>query len=134
MSSSDEDGEPNIFYRNARDGLLTSAADKQRKALKHFDQFLKGYCIQIGIKTVQAKDIPYRGTPRRSSNKSIFEFWDALIGAFITYMGSHAKSGCNPKGQHISIKTADGYCSSVKVYFTNKFRTETEILVFQKTH
>jgi hypothetical protein len=125
--------ERNIFYRDARDGLLTSAADKQRKALKHFNYFLKGYCTQIGIEAVEAENIPYSGIPRGTSYKSISEWWDSCIGAFVTYMGSHAKSGCNPKGQHLSRTTADGYCSSVKVYFTNKFRTESEIPVFQKT-
>ena len=100
-----DDEEPSVFYRDARDGLLTSAADKQRKALNHFTYFLKGYCVQIGIDVVEAKDIPYCGIPRKGSNKAIFEFWDALMGAFITYMGSHARSGCNPKGQRISLNT-----------------------------
>jgi hypothetical protein len=103
-----DDEEPNIFYRDARDGLLTSAADKQRKALKHFNYFLKGYCTQIGIEAVEAENIPYSGIPPGTSYKSISEWWDSCIGAFVTYMGSHAKSGCNPKGQHLSRTTADG--------------------------
>jgi hypothetical protein len=127
-----EDEEPNIFYRDARDGLLTSAADKEKKALKHFDYFLKGYCTQIGIEVVEAKNIPYSGIPGETFNKAISEWWDSCIGAFVTYMGSHAKSGCNPKGQCLSRTTADGYCSSVKAFFTNKFRTESDIPVFQK--
>jgi len=32
-----DDEEPSVFHRDARDGLLTSAADKQRKALNHFN-------------------------------------------------------------------------------------------------
>jgi hypothetical protein len=84
-----DDEEPNVFYRDARDGLLTSAADKQRKALKHFDYFLKGYCTQIGIEAVEAKDIPYSGIPHGARNKTT-EWWDACIGMFVTYMGSHA--------------------------------------------
>jgi len=43
------------------------------------------------------------------------------------------RSGCNPKGQRLSLNTADGYCSSVKVFFTNKFRNEEPIPAFQKT-
>jgi hypothetical protein len=45
-----DDEEPNIFYHDARDGILTSAADKQRKALKHFDYLgasLIPYCGNI---------------------------------------------------------------------------------------
>jgi len=132
VSSSSDDDEPSVFCRDARDGLLTSAADKQRKALNHFNCFLKGHCLQIGIDVVEAKDIPYKGTPRKSTNKAVNEFWDKIIGAFITCMGSHARSGCNSNGQRISLNTADGCSSSVKAYFTNKFRTELAIPVFQK--
>jgi hypothetical protein len=136
--SDDDDDEPNVFYRDARDGLLTSAADKKRKALNHFTYFLKGYCVQIGVKAVKADGVPYHGLLLHETHlsqaalKSIFAFWDDCIGAFMTYMGSHARAGCNPKGQRISQSTAEGYSSSVKVYLTNKFRTETAIPVFQK--
>ena len=87
-----------VFYADARDGLLTSAADARRKALKHLDCFLEGYCVQIGIKVVKSKDIPYRGIPRKSTNKAVFEFWDNLMGAFVTYLGKHARAACNPQG------------------------------------
>jgi len=122
-----------IFYHDARaeQGLLTSAADKQRKALKHFDCFLENYSVQIGVNVVESSDIPYDGLPPKTSSKDIFEFWDRMIGAFITYMGQHAKSGCNPRGNPLSQNTAEGYCSSVKVYFTTKFRHEHSIPVFQ---
>lgn len=105
---SDEE-EVSVFYRDARDGLLTSAADKQRKALKHFDYFLEGYCVQIGVEVVKADDISYRGISLEGSEKDASAFWDKLYGAFTTYMGNHARSGCNPKGQRISLNTADGY-------------------------
>lgn len=51
---SDDDEEPNVFYRHANDALLMSAADKQNKALKHLIFFLEGHCVQIGIKVVKA--------------------------------------------------------------------------------
>ena len=129
---SEDEEESNVFYRHACAGLLTSADDKQRKSLKHFDYFLRGYCTQIGITVVKHDDIPYLGIPRRASNKEAFEFWDGMIGAFITYMGSHAKAACNPKGERLSCGTADGYSSSVKMFFTNKFRNDDPIPVFQK--
>jgi hypothetical protein len=80
-----DDEEPNIFFRDARNGLLTSAADKQRKTLKHFDYFLKCYCTQISIEAVEAKHIPYSGIPRGASNKAVSEWWDSCIGAFVAY-------------------------------------------------
>jgi len=74
-----EDEEPSVFYHHASGALLTSAADKQDKALKHFNFFLEGYCVQIGIKVVKAKEIPFRGIPCKTSNKAVFEFWDVLL-------------------------------------------------------
>ena len=53
-----DNGEAPVFYPDARDGLLTSAADARRKALKHLDCFLVGYCKQINIKQVKGDDIP----------------------------------------------------------------------------
>ena len=128
-----EDEEPSVFYHHASGALLTSAADKQDKALKHFNFFFEGYCVQIGIKAVKAKEITLHGIPCRTSNKAVFEFWDALVGAFVTHMSKHARSGCNPEGQRLSLNTVDGWCSSVQVFFTNKFRNEEPIPVFQKT-
>ena len=78
MSSSSDDDEPTVFYHNAGDTLLASAADKQRKTIKHFNFFLQGYCKQIGIPLVKAGDIPYAGIPAKTSNKEIFAFWDEL--------------------------------------------------------
>jgi hypothetical protein len=128
-----DDGESPVFYPNARDGLLTSAAEARGKALKHFDCFLEGYCVQIGIEKVKGEDIPYRGLPRKATNKAVSEFWDNLMGAFVTYLGKHARAACNPKGQRIGKSTAVGYCGAVKNFFTDtKFRTEQPIPVFQK--
>jgi hypothetical protein len=84
-----------VFYADARDDLNASAANKQSNALAHFDFFLKTYCVQIGINIVEAAAIPYHGIPRKSSNKPVLEFWDLMIGAFITYMGNHARIGCS---------------------------------------
>lgn len=127
----EEDEEPTVFYRAAQDGLLASAADKQKSALTHFNYFLLSYCVQIGVPVATAADIPYHGLgTRKKNNKSIFEFWDSAIGSFITYMGN-ARQGCNPQGDRIAQSTAEGYCASVKGFFTTKFRLETPIPVFQ---
>ena len=82
-----------VFYADARDDLNASAANKERLALNHFNYFLKDYLGHIGLNVVEAAVIPYHGIPRKSSNKAILEFWDLMIGAFITYMGNHARIG-----------------------------------------
>ena len=119
------------FHGDARDDLLASAADKQSNAIAHFNFFLKTYCIQIGIKIVEAAAIPYNGIPRKSTKKAVFEFWDLMIGAFVTCVGNHAKVGCNPEAERLKQGFAAQCCSSVKGFFTNKFRNEPEISVFQ---
>ena len=84
-----------VFYADARDDLNASAANKERLALNHFNNFLKDYLDHIGINVVEAAAVPYHDgiIPRKSSNKAVLEFWDLMIGAFITYMGNHARIG-----------------------------------------
>lgn len=129
---SEEEEERTVFYHHAQDGMLTSAIQKQRNAIKHFDYFLEGYCRQINIRRVSAEQIPYNGIPHKSDRKDVSKFWDSMMGAFVTYIGSHARQGCDPKKDLVAKNTADGYCSSVKAFFTNKFRHDEEIPVFRK--
>jgi hypothetical protein len=117
------------FYGDACNDLLALSADKQSNALAHY--FLKTYCVQIGIKIVEASTIPYHGIPLKTIKKAIFEFWDMMIGAFFSYMGTSAMCYLNPKGRRLSYQSATRYCSSVKVYFTNKLRNKPAIPVFQ---
>jgi hypothetical protein len=120
-----------VFYANARDDLNASAANKERQALNHFNHFIKTYCVQSGIDVVVANAIPYQGIPRKSSDKAVLEFWDLMIGAFVTYMGNHARIGCNPEAEHLKQGSAAQYCSSVKSLFVNKFRNKPVIPMFQ---
>ena len=78
-------------HGDCRDDLLHSKAAKQGNAITHFNHFLKTYCKQIGIDVVEADAIPYRGIPRKSSNKAVSEFWGKLIGSFFAYMGTDAR-------------------------------------------
>lgn len=121
-----------VFYDHAGEKLLSSAGDSERKALKHFDYFFGNWCKQERITTsLRGSDIPYRGIPdEEKSEKEIFEFWDKMIGSFITYMGKHARHRCNPKGDRLSMNSIDSYSSAVKMYFSRKFRTETPIPIF----
>jgi hypothetical protein len=54
-----------------------------------------------------------------------------MIGAFITYMGTDARIRCDPTGNRLAYQSATQYCSSVKAFFTNKFRNEPSIPIFQ---
>lgn len=112
MSANEE--EPPVFYPDARDGLLTSATDARRKALLHFDHFLRGHCKQIDIPVVKGEDTPHHGILRKQTEKEIFAWWDTLLGAFVTHLGKHARASCNPKVPRISRSTATGHCSAVK--------------------
>jgi hypothetical protein len=107
-----------IFYGDARDNLLASSVDKQSNALGHFNYFLKTYCVQIGINIIEAAAIPYHGIPCQASNKAIFEFWDKMIGAFFSYMGTSAMCFLNPEGRRLAYQSATQYCSSIKVFIT----------------
>jgi len=130
MSDDDDD----VFYHNALDGgLLTSAANKRKNALKHFDFFLLSYCKQLKIDPVRACQIPYHGIPEQKSQKDISKWWGNMMGSFITYMGKHATAACKPNAPSIA-RSATGYSSSVKVFFTDKFRDEIPIPIFQKPH
>ena len=124
------------YYEHALDDLLISSSGKQSKALAHFNYFLESYCRQIGVNVVKAEEIPYRGITDEPNptNKAIYEFWDNMIGAFFTYMGTAAMCNLNPKGRRLAYQSATQYCSSVKVYFTNRFRIETPIPVFHEHH
>ncbi|CAB9513877.1 expressed unknown protein [Seminavis robusta] len=122
--SADEDEDEELFTVHALTCLFTSSADRQKKAFNYFNRFLQGYCPQIGIDViVDGTTIPYRGIPRKSSNKAIAEFWDKLFGNFIYFMGNKTK---------LAASTSEQYCSGVKTYFVDKFRTETPIPTFQQ--
>ena len=121
-----------VIYTDARDDKLASAEKKERLALNHFDHFLKDYCPQIRIDVVEAKDIAYHGIPRQEDKKAVFEWRGKLIGAFITYMGTHATRGHNPGSKRLSKGSADHYTSSsVKNYLEDRFRNEPPIPVLQ---
>ena len=123
------------FYIDTRDDHLASKTTKQNNALTHFNYFLKTYCSQIGVNTVEANNIPHYGIPKGENNKSIFEFWGKMMGCFFDYMGKDAKVRCDPNGNRLAHGSASQYCSSVKVFFTNKFRDEPifqQVPVFQE--
>lgn len=127
----DDDDKNDYFYGDARTDLLNSASDKQKNALTHFNLFFNRYCKQIKIKYVTAEEIPYKGLSTvDDTQRQINIFWDKLIGAMFTYFGTDAMKSCDPTKGRLSYGTSTGYCSSIKAYFTTKFRNEPDIPVF----
>lgn len=75
--------------------------------------------------------MPYHGIPEKTSPKAVAELWGKMIGSFFTYMGTDARHQCNPKGTRLAVGSAAQYCSSVRTFFTDKFRNDPIIPVFQ---
>lgn len=111
MSTDSSESPPPISYGDARDELLVSAENKQSNALNHFNFYLKRYCVQIGVTVVKAEDIPYHGLglPPSAASKDINEFWDKLLGAFFSYLGTAAKVRLDPKGPRLAYQSATEY-------------------------
>ena len=90
------------IFVDARDDKLASSAEKERLALNHFSFFLKSHCLQMGVKAVEATQIPCHGIPKKKSKKTIFEFWDLMIGAFFTYMLKEARISCKSEANRLA--------------------------------
>ena len=103
----------------ARVSTMTSAASKERSALNHFNYFLKTQCPQFAGKT--AKDLVYE------------DLVDKIFGEFANYMASNATHGCKPNAAKLSLNTATGYFSSVKMFFVKKFPDKDMPQCFQKS-
>lgn len=69
--------------------------------------------------------------PKKPSNKAAFEFWDKMMGAFFTCMGTDARIRCNLKGNRLAHQSTTQCCCSAKACFASKFRNEPDIPVFQ---
>jgi hypothetical protein len=103
---------------------------KENSALFHMGIFLKSYLLEKNVPHVEAAHLCYTGTGRRGMNDA---FWDDMIGCFFTYLGTAAMKMGNPVNGRISYSSATGYASSVKTYFTMKFRGQQDsVPVFQR--
>ena len=135
---SEEAKEAIPFYCHATKNPRPSAKSKLNKALNYLNRFLEDYCKhQLKIDVVTADKIPYEGIPPRTKQPEIQKFWDDLINCFITYIGEHAsyKRKADSEAIIISKQTAEGYTSSVKSFFTDKFQFHTPRLsIFEQPH
>ena len=103
-----------------------SAKDKKDNALKHLNFFLKHYSRQKSYQFVKAEELEFEATEEHIG------WWDDMIGCFFAYLAKQACCNCDPSKERIAYNTATGYASSVKAYYSNKFRTrQQEIPVFQ---
>ncbi|CAB9517219.1 hypothetical protein (Partial), partial [Seminavis robusta] len=104
----EEDG----LVGDIRDNVGKSAEKKQKSALKHFDGFLRLW-------------FKHRGEPYRHYSQLFHEntedsnrFWDALMGGMFSYFAT----GCNGE---LGFESVNGYASSIKAYYTDKWRHNT---------
>lgn len=114
-----------LIYKDCRDVLLASASSKESSALFHMNIFLKRYASQTNQPFVAAEQLSYGGF-----NNTGYTWWDKMFGAFFTYLGTDAMIRGDPKFGRLAHGSSDGYASSLKVYFSNKFRSLPEIPVF----
>jgi hypothetical protein len=93
---------------------------KKVKCKSAFGHFRLYTCKHYG-KAVDPYEIPYGGLDQ------------ALFGGFATYLSTEARCYMNPMNGLISLNSAVGYISSVKMYFLNKYRDKAEPPVFSST-
>lgn len=93
-------------YENILDNKTNSKEGKEDNALKHFDYYMQVHRkLRVTHKDLEIQDIT-----------------SDLIGGFITYLWKDAHVYRNPNKGFLKYESATGYASSVKAYFTNKFR------------
>jgi len=94
---------------------MTSAKQKEKSAIKHFNKF------NTGKGRKRAQDFTYEDL-----NFNLFD-------EFSEYLATDASPGrTEGSGQHLALSTAQGYFSSVKMYFIRKFSTRDIPSVFVK--
>jgi len=117
----EEDGSPRFF--DVRDTAESSAKKKINMALKHLNIFLKDYLVQVkATKVADAAELPYSGFECNPPFESKDAFWDDLMGCFFDYLALHAYVGGKSEKGRLSYSSATGYASSIKSFYTNKFR------------
>ena len=110
--------ESEFIFTDVRDDKLNSAKEKEKNALKHFNYFMMHHAKQKGLDFVKADDLAFEAT------ESNIGWWDDTIGCFFTYLAKYACHRCDPTRERISYNTATQYASSVKAYYSNKFRLQ----------
>ena len=126
VDTEDAHHEAGLTFIDVRDDKLNSAKEKEKNALKHLNYFMKHHAKQRKYTFVRAQELDFEATEQNNA------WWDDMIGCFFTYLSLHARCYCDPDKERISYNSASGYASSVKSYFSNKFRTRVnEIPVFQ---
>ena len=113
---------------------LASSESNSANALKHLDFFLASYCKKIKAPPIQSRQLTYHGTKTSGTYAEANVWWDDMIGFFFSYLHKDAYKYGDPEKGRIGYETATGYASSVKVFYTNKFRScGPELNVFSPT-
>jgi hypothetical protein len=121
--TSDEPGGNNDYSVTSPYPHIIDQSQKNAKKVKcksAFAHFRLYTCKHYG-KAVDPYEIPYGGLDQ------------ALFGGFATFLSTEARCYLNPKNALISLNSAVGYISSVKMYYLNKYRDKAEPPVFAST-
>ena len=116
-----------------RDDSRGSAESKCKSALAHLNYFLKNH-YNKSLGTNKRDYVPAEELTYNPQNKEDNEWWDDMIGKFLTYLSRYATRYCKKGGVSISHETGTGYASAIKAYFDNKFRSFSEIPVFRPSN
>jgi hypothetical protein len=98
--------------------VKASAKDKTSDALNCFEY----YASQHFGKVIKADMIAYA------------ELNQDLFGGLATYLATHAHYYRDPSKGLLNINSAQGYLSSIKMYYVNKYRALFEPSVFSPEH
>jgi hypothetical protein len=121
-------------YCDIRLNHLASSDSKISNALKHLDIFLTTYCKKIKAPYIQSRHLTYYGIKTCGTFEEANTWWDDMIGSFFSYLYKDAYKYGDPDKGRVSYKTATGYASSVKVFYTTQFRNSgPEFNVFGTT-
>ena len=126
----------NMIYTDSRDRMGKSAETKLNCAMFHLNIFLKRYSKQLNEPFVDPRKLQL--TVARTIESSPFDrepqWFNSMMGCFVDYLGRDAyKTGRKDCGR-ISQASADGYTSSLKVFYEKKFREiPVDISVFHGT-
>jgi len=113
---------------------FASWESKAFNALKHLDTFLGSYLKKIGVPHTSCSRLTCCGIKTSGTFEEANRWWDDMIGNFFSYLHKNAYKRCDPLQGRISYETATGYASSVKAYFTEKFRNDgPQLNVFVST-
>ena len=124
-----------IVIKNILDNQRASAKRKEDCALAHLKYFINEYFSdKMPPNYTKKVDIEPRTfiCTGKSEEGMNFRWWDSMIGSFVGYLSVAATTARRVGQKRLCYESASGYASSVKAYYTRKFRNDAEIPIFKE--